>query len=225
MGAEHGCRGGAVRGERLNETLRRIDGIGRIRHARFFRQCHLVEPLEQREPAATSNDMQLRKVDVRVDEPGDEASTPPVGDFRSRRECPHPRELIAGDRASVFDQQPAILDRHKGVVAPAGVACHVEYRGAVDVGRGHLGRGSMLTRTTGFGVAPGSTGWRGGGRTGTMSRMPPLHAVATVAMVALLAGTVVRVWRVVKGQAAPKRPMENALLAALCALVVWHAGL
>ena len=58
-----------------------------------------------------------------------------------------------------------------------------------------------------------------------MSRMPLLHTVATVAMVALLASTAVRVWRVFNGQAQPKGPIESAVLGVLCALVIWQAGL
>lgn len=58
-----------------------------------------------------------------------------------------------------------------------------------------------------------------------MSRMPLLHTVATVAIVALLATTGIRVWRVFNGQVSPKRPVESAVLGALCALVIWQAGL
>ena len=58
-----------------------------------------------------------------------------------------------------------------------------------------------------------------------MSRMPLLHVVATVAMVALLASTGFTAWRVINGQARPKRPIESVILGTLCALVIWQAGL
>ena len=49
------------------KLARGILRVGDIRHARFFGQRHVLEPVEQR-PAQRADDPQLGKVDVRVDE-------------------------------------------------------------------------------------------------------------------------------------------------------------
>ena len=128
-GREDLRRRGAVRQQRIEETRRALLRHGGIGKALFGREGVGIQPVEQA-GAVAGDHVQLRRMDVGVDEAGHQQSaavvfTPPVGAGVQR--------LRTGDAAVFVDQQPVVGPKAHALgrrAAPRGRAGEVEQVGA-----------------------------------------------------------------------------------------------
>jgi hypothetical protein len=108
MRAEHegSCR--AMRRERVDKQSRGFGGVSAICHPRLFRQRHRYEPVEQRSPHR-ADDAHLRKMDVRIDESGNDEPSAPINSLSAWMRIANGRVLSADDDTAVVDEKPAVL--------------------------------------------------------------------------------------------------------------------
>ena len=89
MRAEDQRRGRAVSGQRVHEFAGDSPRVDQVAHADFFGQREALQPFEQ--PAAqTADDAQLRKVNVRIDEAGQQHTAAKIA-YRRPPDAPRAR--------------------------------------------------------------------------------------------------------------------------------------
>src|SRR6185295_5626982 len=128
--------GGSVRRQGTHESTRGVLRVSDLTHADFLRQRHVLEPVEQRS-AQRTDDPELRKVHVRVDEPWHEKAAAPISDWRPRglrMRGADALEISARRHAAIANQQPAVP------VAGKFAAGRMENGGAKEL---HQGSGVM----------------------------------------------------------------------------------
>lgn len=108
MGTEDQSRRRARRDEPGHELAGHLCGIRRVGQPRLLGQGRVLEPVEQGH-AEGADGADLRVVDVRVDEPGQQDTTAKVDDRVVRVCLAHVGEVSAGPDDAVLDPDAGVL--------------------------------------------------------------------------------------------------------------------
>jgi len=114
--SENQSRRGPVRRQRVNESAGDLARVGFIRHAGLLRKRALFQPIQQA-PSQAAEYSKLRKVDVRIDQAGQQKAAPQIGSHRARIRRAKRLKIAAGSDSAVADQQPAVpMTLHRAIV-------------------------------------------------------------------------------------------------------------